>query len=194
MFRKSVKKHERLFTTLVLVLSFYQQFLLYTTYYDLIGLNLSDSLPLHISRFNALLAVIYLLSNDEGVFKLLAYFSLYAWISLIYPIRVYSIVHPIGVSYLLSYFITSLLPFYGFLIHDNAIEKGDKNKIYPWFILYLFVAYLVNLMVDGNYFYLTHRPLLDFLPDLIYIPLVLVFTYGLFSLGEKIYLKVQNRV
>lgn len=193
-FQKNINRHERLFTTLILAVSFYQQYLLYSSYYDMMGFRLSESLPLHISRVNSILGIIYLLTNDQRVFKIFSYFSLYAWTSFFYPSRVYGISHPIGISFFLNHVTTLLLPFYGLLIHDNRIEKGDSKKVFPWFLLYLTVAYVTNLLVDGNYFYLKYKPILSFLPDLIYIPLALIFTVILFNVGERVYIKTQNSI
>lgn len=191
-FKANIKRHEKLFTTLILVASLYQQYLLYSSYYDIMGFHLRESLPLHISRINSILGIIYLLTHNQKVFKIFAYFSLFAWTSFFYPSRVYGISHPIGVSFFLNHVITLLLPFYGLFIHGHRLEKGDRKQAFPWFMLYLAVAYVTNLLVDGNYFYLKYKPVLAFLPDIIYIPLTLIFTAVLFKLGEKIFVKVQN--
>ncbi|WP_369816863.1 hypothetical protein [Salinicoccus sp. YB14-2] len=64
------------------------------------------------------------------------------------------------------------------------IKTTDSLKVFPWFVLYVAVAYFVNLLTGGNYFYLKHKPIFAGLEDVFYIPLSLLFSYVLFLAGE----------
>ena len=74
------------------------------------------------------------------------------------------------------------------------IKTMDSLKVFPWFVMYVAVAYFVNMPTDGNYFYLKHKPIFASLHDIFYIPVSLLFTYVLFLLGEWMYKKVQKKV
>lgn len=187
-----INRKKDIITKTIIFFSISQQVLLYSSYFYLLEFNLAESLPLHISRINSLLGIVYLLTKNEKVFKVLSFFGLYAWTSFLYPSRVYGVIHPIGISFFVNHVITLLLPFYGMIAYNEKFRKRERNKAFPWFILYLAVAMSVNALVDGNYFYLKHKPVFDFLPNIIYVPLAILFTYVLFTLGEWVYIRVQN--
>ncbi len=192
-YRSTLKNKRRIITMIILIISISQQILLYGSYAVLMNFDLSESLPLHISRVNTILGIIYLLTRNEKLFGVLCFFSLYAWASFIYPSRVYGITHPLGISFFINHVITLLLPFYAMMAYRATINKLDKYRANLWFGIYLLIALMVNPIVDGNYFYLKHKPVLSHLSDWLYIPGVLVVTYILFYFGEKVYLKVQEK-
>lgn len=190
--KQKVKKKRETITTLIILISLGQQILLYSSYFYLFDFDLAESLPLHISRINSLLVIWYLFTRNETVFKVLCFFGLYAWTSFLYPSRVHGVLHPIGVSFFVNHVITLLLPFYGMIAYGERVKKGDKKIAFFWFLAYLVTAISVNHLVDGNYFYLKHKPIFGFLPDAIYIPLLVLFTYLFFTLGYYLYTKIQQ--
>ena len=193
-FREKARQYRDILTKIILITSICQQILLYGSYFVLMEFDLSESLPLHISRINTILGIIYLVTKDKKLYKVLCYFGMFAWTSFLYPSRVYGITHPIGISFFVNHVITILLPYYGMISYNEKIEKGDKKKAFLWFIAYLVFIYFFNPLVDGNYFYLKYKPFLSDLPDYIYIPGSMLFTYGLFSLGEFLFLKFGRRL
>ncbi|WP_377330275.1 TMEM164-related integral membrane acyltransferase [Piscibacillus salipiscarius] len=193
-FRHKIKKKRTLITIIILILSLTQQVLLYGSYAVIMNFDLSESLPLHISRINTILGIIYLITKNEKLFKVLCFFSLYAWTSFLYPSRVYGISHPLGISFFVNHVITLLLPFYAMISYQARVRLNDKYLSFLWFIVYLMVVLMVNPLVDGNYFYLKHKPVFPNLTDWLYIPGTLIVTFILFGLGEKLYLTVQDRL
>lgn len=193
-FRVSVRTNKETVTIIILIASICQQILLYGSYFVLMEFDLSESLPFHISRINSILGIIFLITKNKNVYKVLCYFGMYAWTSFLYPSRVYGITHPIGISYFVNHVITLLIPYYGMIAYDIKIEKGNKNNALIWFLVYLAFVYFFNPLVDGNYFYLKYKPILAFLPEPLYLFGSVVFTYILFSLGEIIFLKVQDKL
>lgn len=189
--RDAVKENRKMITAVILIISIFQQILLYSSYYFILDFDLGESLPLQISRVNTILGIIYLLTRNEKVFRVLALFGLFAWLSFLYPSRVYGITHPIGWSFFINHVVTLLLPFYGIIAYNMKIKTMDSLKVFPWFVLYVAVAYFANMLTDGNYFYLKHKPIFAGLQDIFYIPLSLVFTFALFKLGEVVYRKVR---
>lgn len=187
-----VRRNRDRITVVILLISIAQQILLYRSYYQLMGFDLGESLPLHISRINSILGILYLITKNERIFTVFSYFSLFAWMSFLYPSRVYGITHPLGISFFVNHVITLLLPYYGIIAYGSENKKEDKRVAYAWFLLYLSVAYLVNPLVEGNYFYLKHRPFFQNQPDPIYILLILLVTYLLFSMGNRLYNKIEN--
>ncbi len=189
--RDAVGEHRQKITVVILIVSIFQQILLYSSYYFILDFDPGESLPLQISRVNTILGIIFLITKNDKVFRVLALFGLFAWLSFLYPSRVYGITHPIGWSFFINHVITLLLPFYGIIAYNMKIKTTDSLKVFPWFVLYVAVAYFVNLLTDGNYFYLKHKPIFAGLHNLFYIPLSLIFTLMLFMAGEWMYKKVQ---
>lgn len=193
-FKESVKTNENTVTIFILIASICQQILLYSSYFVLMEFDLAESLPFHISRINSILGIIFLVTKNKKVYTVLCYFGLYAWTSFLYPSRVYGITHPIGISFFVNHVITLLMPYYGMIAYDIKIKKGDKNKAFFWFLIYLTFVYFFNPLVDGNYFYLKYKPIFAFLPEHVYLLCSMLFTYVLFSIGEIIYFKVQDKL
>src|SRR5699024_4134917 len=108
--------------------------------------------------------------------------------------RVYGITHPIGWSFFINHVVTLLLPFYGIIAYNMKIKTMDSLKVFLWFVLYVAVAYFVNMLTDGNYFYVKHPPLYAGLHDVFYIPISPLCTYALCAAGEWMYKRVQKTV
>lgn len=186
------RKHEKIFTAVLLITSIFQQVILYSSYYYFFDFDLGESLPLHISRINSILIIIFLITKSRKLFGIICYLSLFAWLTFLYPSRVYGMNHPIGLSFILNHVITLLFPFYGRLVYRMKVRAGDKLATYKWFIVYLIVVAIINPLVDGNYFYFKYKPIIPTLPNTIYIPLVLVIAYVLFNIGEYFYLRWEK--
>ncbi|MCD2137517.1 TMEM164-related integral membrane acyltransferase [Salinicoccus halitifaciens] len=190
-----VKDRRRTITVVILIVILLQQLLLYGSYYFIVGdetgFDASVSLPLHISRINSLLGILYLLTRNAAVFRVLALFALFAWLSFLYPSQVYGVTHPIGISFFINHVVTLLLPFYGMVAYGKEIKTGDSLKVLPWFVVYLAVAYVTNMLTGGNYFYLQDRPVFEGISDAAYIAASILFAYVLFKAGELMYRKVR---
>lgn len=189
-----VRKHRTTITMIVLITSIIQQIVLYGSYYVLLDFDLGESLPLQISRVNTILGIIYLITKNKKVFTVLALFGFFAYLSFLMPSRVYGITHPIGWSFFVNHAITILLPFYGIIAYHESIKKWNSLRVFPLFVLYVAVAYITNILTDGNYFYLKHKPVFPDLPDLYYIPASLLFSLVMFKLWELLYRKFRPAV
>ena len=190
--KKFIKKYEKGFTVILFIVSLVQQILLYGSYFILFEFDLGESLPLHISRINSILIMAFLLTKNRKLYAVICYFSLFAWLTFLYPSRVYGITHPIGISFIINHVITLLFPYYARAAYSVELKKGDKSFAYKWFLLYLFIVSIINPLVDGNYFYFKYKPIFPEMANYIFIPLVLVFVYMLFSLGEIIFKKIAK--
>ncbi|HJE18976.1 MAG TPA: TIGR02206 family membrane protein [Aliicoccus persicus] len=187
-----VKRNRTIITVVILILSILQQIVLYGSYLVLYDFDLAESLPLHVSRINSILGIIYLITKNKKVFTVLALFSVFAYLSFLYPSRVYGITHPIGISFYVNHAITILLPFYGIIAYNETIKKWDSLRVFPWFVLYVIIAYITNIFTDGNYFYLKEKPVFPDLADIYYIPASLVFSLVLFKLYEIVFRRFQR--
>lgn len=94
-----VRKHRHVISIIIVTASILQQLLLYGSYVWLGEFTLQESLPLHISRINTLLGIIFLFTKSRSLFNIIAYFSVFAWLSFLVPSKVEPIIHPRGVSF-----------------------------------------------------------------------------------------------
>ena len=196
--KSHVRAHRRGITAAVILLIIGQQILMYSSYYFVLGddwgFDASNALPLHISRINSILGLLFLLTKNDKIFRALAMFGLFAWLSFLYPSHVYGVTHPIGISFFINHVVTLLLPFYGIIAYGQKIKTGDSLKVFPWFVLYVAAAYAANMLTGGNYFYLRDKPVFEGMTDVFYIPLSLVFALLLFKAGEWFYRKLGPRL
>lgn len=178
----------------ILIVSIGQQILLYSWYIFEMGFDLSESLPLHISRISSILGIIYLLTKKKKVLNVLFYFGLFAYGTFFYPQRVYPFYHVIGISFFLNHAITILLPIFAAIAYDWRPTFPAALRAYGWFLIYFVFVYFLNPLIDGNYFYLKHRPFFAHLPDIIYVPGVLLATFLIFVLGYFLSKAVERAV
>lgn len=190
-YRNFVYEHRKKFTVGILIASLCQQVLLYSSFAIIIDFDLSESLPLHISRINTIIGIVYLITKNEKLHKYILYFSVFAWLSFLYPVDVQKINHPLGISFLVNHIITLLLPFYSLIAYKTRLRTGGRNKAFIWLIIYTIAMYFFNPLVGGNYFYLVDKPVMGSLPDFIYIPLMWAASYILFMVIEFIYRRVE---
>lgn len=189
-----IKTHRDKGTIVILIVSIAQQILLYGSYFVLYDFSLAESLPLHISRINSILGIIFLVSKNPKIYNVLCYFGIFAWLSFLVPSRVYGITHPLGISFFVNHVITLLVPYYGMIVYDMEIKTKDRNLVYFWFLVYLVAVMIINPLVDGNYFYLKHKPIFAKAPHGLYLIGLIIFTYFLFTIAEYLYLKVQVKI
>lgn len=190
----SIKSHANKISNWILIFSVVQQILLYSWYIFETGFDVSESLPLHISRISSILGIIYLITKNEKVLDVLFYFGLFAYGTFFYPQRVYPVYHVIGLSFFINHAITILLPLFAAIAYDWRPSLKAAFRSYGWFLVYFTFVYFLNPLIDGNYFYLKYRPFFGHLPDYIYVPGVLLFTLGIFILGYYISVGIDKLI
>lgn len=191
--RDIIKKNRDKVDKVLLVITIIQQTLLYGAYYVYLGFDLSESLPFHVCRICSFFVMAFLITKNQKAFEVMTFFGFFALLSFLYPSKVYNLSHPIGYSFLISHTTNLLAASYGILIHDMKLNKNSKNRSFVYFLLYLALVVIINPIVDGNYFYLKHKPILAFLPNIIYVPIVSFGTYLLFSICERLHFYVQDK-
>ena len=184
---KSVRANRRRITPTVLVINLLQQCLLYGYFIYFDSFTVAESLPLHLSRITSILAIIFLITKKRQLFSVIAYFSLFAWLSFLVPTDIQPITHPLGVSFLTNHVITLLLPFYMIIAYQIELKTSDKYIAYAWLSLYVISVYYLNPILGGNYFYLVNKPILKNLSDPVYLVGVYIVSFLLFSIGEQIF-------
>ena len=193
-YRKFVKIHSEKIRKSILVTSIGQQVLLYSWYIFELGFDMAESLPFHISRISSLLGIYYLLTKNRRVLNVLFFFGLYAYGSFLYPSLVYPFYHAVGISFLINHVITILLPFFAAIAYDWKPTFKSLIVAYGYFLLYFTFVYFFNPLVDGNYFYLKHRPFFSHWSDAVYIPVVLIATFTLFLTGFGVFKGIEKRL
>lgn len=189
-----VRKHRDQISMMVLIISIIQQCILYGYYLLFFKFDLSESLPLHISRINSIIGILYLATQNKLVIRVLSFTGAFALLSFLYPSRVQSITHPLGVSFLVNHIITLLLPFFAMVVYDFRIQKADKQLPFILMMVYMMIVYVINPIVNGNYFYLVKRPFafLNGIADSLYLILCVVVTFVLFSVAEICYNRLSE--
>lgn len=185
--KKWITVNRDVVTNILIIVLLIQQLILYSSYVLLNQFTLGESLPFHISRISTIMVIVFLIKKNKKLYNTLCYFGVFAYLSFIYPSRIYGITHPLGISYFVSHAVTLLLPYYGMIAYQMKIETKERINSFKWLISYIIFCLIVNPLIDGNYFYLKEKPLFSSLPDIVYVPLLVVFSYFLFIFVEKIY-------
>ena len=188
-YKDQLQSYRHMMTPIILSISIIQQGLLYGTYLSE-GFPLDEALPLHISRINTLIGLGFLLAPSRKWMPYLTYFSVFAWLSFIYPSRIEPITNLRGLSFLMNHLITIYMPFYANFAYKYSIKKGDWAIAWLGFIFYLIIAYIVNQKVNGNYFYMKYKPIIPNSPLWLYLIIAGIVTYLLFRIMEYLCLKL----
>lgn len=189
-----VKYKNKIRKFILCLLLFQQVFLLYGWYYFMTGFDLSVSLPLHICRIASILTIVFLINEDKRLLDIIFYFSIYALISFFYPLNVYHFLHINGISYMINHLITVFIPVFSILVYGYRPSMEGLKKGLTAFTIYFIVIFIINPLVDGNYFYLTDRPFLHSLSYVSYGLLAYITTVVGFTLITKIIKYIQSVV
>lgn len=193
-FQSFIENNRLQLTKIIFCISLAQQFILYGSYILLGEFSLAESLPLHISRINTILGLIFLATRSQQSFNFITYFSVFAWLSFLLPSKVEPITHIRGISFLINHVITLLLPFYGLIAYKMTLQRKYRDKVIIYFLLYFMIVAIVNPLIDGNYFYLKDKPVLSSLPNTVYYPLAILASLILFFLIEGIFMTIQRYI
>lgn len=188
----NVRLYRQRLSTGILIVNLLQQCLLYGYFIVFDSFTIAASLPLHLSRITSILIIIFLITKHTKLFAVIAYFSLFAWLSFLVPADIQPINHPLGISFITNHVITLLFPFYMIIAYQWTPSRSDKYLAYTWLSLYIVTVYFLNPILDGNYFYLVDKPIFKYLPDIFYLVGVYIVGFLLFIIGEQLYKKVYH--
>lgn len=183
--RRWVREHATLVRRIVLGVVVVQQCTLYG-FYALTGWDWAESMPLHISRISALLALAYLATGSRRVMDVLFYFGLWAWASFSYPQNIQPVNNILGWSFFINHAVTLLMPVFAWVTTDWRPTRRALWQALGWFLLYVVVAVVANQLTGGNYFYQREKPLLPGLPGPVYLAASMAATFALFWLGYAV--------
>lgn len=181
--RRRLYLYQDTLTKVVLSASLFQQFLLYAWYFFETGFDLGEALPLHLCRISSVLGIVYLITKKSLLMDVVFYYGLYAYASFAYPQAIYAPYHLLGISYLLNHTITLILPIVAYYAFDWRPKIEGLIISILSFLIYFVIAYYVNGVTGGNYFYLTNRPFLHALPAWQFNTLAVLITILGFCLG-----------
>ncbi len=181
---KFVKAHKKAFRVLFLCLfSVQQTVMLYGWYFFATPNFMAEGLPLQLCRVASMLTIVYLISGKKKILDPICYFSIFALISLFYPLAVYNFTHISGFSYMINHLITVLLPIYAFITDGWFFSFDGLKRAVLSFTIYFPIALIANYFILGaNYFYQTDRPFLHSLPAFVFAALTYVVTVGGFAI------------
>jgi hypothetical integral membrane protein (TIGR02206 family) len=181
--RKQLHRNQKNIRTTLIIVSIFQQILLYTYFAFMTNFDLSQALPLHLCRISTILGLLYLFTRKSFWMDLVFYFGLFSYASFLYPLSIQPPYHALGLSFLLNHMLTLLLPFIAWNAFAWRPSKTSLKWVFLSFLIYLFLAALANKLFGGNYFYLAQRPFLNTLSVYMYYPLVVVVTLTGFYLA-----------
>ena len=191
-FRGWVREHATVLRRVLLGIVVVQQCTLYG-FYALTGWSWADSLPLHISRISALLALVYLATGSRRVMDVLFYFGLWAWASFSYPQNIQPVDNILGWSFFINHAVTLLMPAFAWITTGWRPTRRALWRALGWFLVYVVVAVVANRLTGGNYFYQREKPLLPFLPGPVYLAASMAATFVLFWIGYAVSRLVARR-
>ena len=139
------------------------------------GFDLADSLPFHISRTTSLLTIVFLLTRKMHFMDVVCYFSIFALVSLIYPLHVYHL-------------ITIIVPIFAIIVYNwRPTWRSYRNAVIG-FSIYFPLALITNIFTDtGNYFYQTDRPFLHDMHSSVFAVLSFFVTLTGFAIIPLVY-------
>lgn len=176
-------------TIVVVVL---QQSALYG-FYAYTSWDTSESLPLHVSRISALLALLYLMTGSRRVMDVLFYFGLWAWTSFSYPQNIQPMTNILGWSFFVNHVVVLLMPAFAWITTDWRPTVRALWRSFGWFLLYVAAAVAANALTGGNYFYQRDKPVLPGLPQPYYLLVSVLGSLALFWLGYAVARLVARR-
>ncbi len=192
---KWVRKNEQVLRKVFLsVLVFQQVFFLYGWYAVFTPNFWSEGLPLQMCRIASLLTIVFLINKNKIALDVLCYFSIFALISLFYPLAVYNFTHISGLSYMINHLITVLIP--AFAAITCGFEPTRKTCFHAviGFLIYFPIAIIANYLTGGNYFYQTNRPFLHSLSEVQFGALTIIVTVGGFIILTELYIFIKSKV
>ncbi len=181
--RQVLAKRDTLSKVFLGIILFQQIFLMYGWYYFAYDDFLAGGLPLEMCRISSLLTIIFLITKDNRFMDVVFYFSIYALISLFYPLSVYHFRHVNGVSYMINHLMTVLMPIFGAIAYNWRPTWKSFRRASIAFTVYLPVAILANHLTGGNYFYLVERPFWNGMSAWLFDGLAYAVTIGGFALA-----------
>ena len=184
--RIHLKDHAKLISMILLILTIFQQVLLYSWYIIETGFDLGQALPLHLCRISTLLSIIYFITLNQDIMDIVFYFGLFAYGSFALPIAIHPLTHTLGISYLINHSLTLLLPFIAWFVFDWRPKRKNLYLSIILFIFYFIIAVVANAVFDGNYFYLVKRPFLTQMNVYIYYCVIVIFTIFIFIIAFNI--------
>lgn len=188
-----VRAHAGLVRRVLLVVLVVQQCTLYG-FYALTGWDHAESLPLHISRISALLALVYLATGSRKVMDVLFFFGLWAWASFAYPQNIQPVDNILGWSFFVNHAVTLLMPAFAWITTDWRPGLEGLRRAVGWFAVYVVVAVVANALTGGNYFYQREKPLLPGLDQPWFLLLSVLASLALFTLGYAVSRLVARRL
>ncbi len=175
------------------VMAFQQVFLLYGWYALATDVFWSEGLPLHLCRVASLLTIVFLLTENTKVLDVVFYFSIFALISLFYPMNVYHFAHVSGLSYMINHLITVLIPIFGFVAYGWRPSWAGCRRAIIAFTVYFPAALVANALTGGNYFYMTDRPFLKSIPLWLFASLAYLVTVAGFTIVTAALLYIAQK-
>ncbi len=158
-----IKNQDKIFKIMFWVSLCQQVFLLYGWYAIFTGFDLGLSLPLHICRVANIVSLFFLRTKNIKYLDVIFYFSVFALVSLFYPLSVYNFTHINGISYMINHLLTVLIPISAVICCGWRPTWRGYARGAVAFTVYFAVAYSANILIGGNsnYFYLVDRPFLN---------------------------------
>ncbi len=171
-----------------------QQIVLLYGWYALCTPNFwAEGLPLHLCRVASILTSVFLITKNTALMDVICYFSVYALISLFYPLNVYNFTHASGVSYMINHLITVLIPIFAVIAFDWFPSWRGFLRGAVAFTIYMPVILIANALTGGNYFYQLDRPFWHDMPAPLFAVLSYAISVGAFAVLTALVIEIRRR-
>ncbi len=178
----------------LIILAIQQVFFLYGWYAFFTPYFWSEGLPLQLCRVASALTIIFLITEKQKILDPLIYYSIFALISLFYPIQVYNFTHISGLSYMINHLITVLFPIFAVVSYGWRPSWIGYRNASIGFTFYFVSALVANVFTGGNYFYQTNRPFLHNLSTVEFAALSYFVIIAAYAVITYIAIKISNMI
>ncbi|MCM1992243.1 TIGR02206 family membrane protein [Oceanirhabdus seepicola] len=166
---------------------FLQTFFLHFWFFDSGTFSLQESLPLYLCRITSILCIFMILKENFSFFEIIYFWGLGgATQALLTPdTGGFQFPHWIYIQFFIAHGGILISIFFMMIAYEYKPNLNSLKRTFKYSYVYLFIVFIINYLVGGNYSYLRTKPLtptvLDYLPIYpYYIPIMVIGMFLIF--------------
>jgi len=166
---------------------FLQTFFLHFWFFQSGTFSLQESLPLYLCRITSILCIFMILKENFSLFEIIYFWGLGgATQALLTPdTGGFQFPHWIYIQFFIAHGGILISIFFMMIAYEYKPNFNSLKRTFKYSYVYLFIVFIINYLVGGNYSYLRTKPLtptiLDYLPKYpYYIPIMVMGMFFIF--------------